>query len=75
MSTWTAAEKKRLNGYVPSLIPAEYEELPEVNGEGIDWRDGGAVGEVKNQGSCGSCWSFSTTGAMEGAHAIATGEL
>ncbi|KAJ8943316.1 hypothetical protein NQ318_004757 [Aromia moschata] len=43
--------------------------------DSIDWRDQGVVGEVKSQASCGGCWAFSATGAMESHYAISKQSL
>uniref|UniRef100_A0A0E0ESP3 Peptidase C1A papain C-terminal domain-containing protein n=1 Tax=Oryza meridionalis TaxID=40149 RepID=A0A0E0ESP3_9ORYZ len=39
-----------------------------------DWREDGIVSPVKDQGHCGSCWTFSTTGSLEAAYTQATGK-
>jgi len=47
----------------------------ESQADSIDWVAKGAVSPVKDQGQCGSCWAFSTVGALEGLYAIKNGKI
>jgi len=75
------AEFKELLGYKAGSLMGELPKVGkhEMSGlqapESIDWTEKDAVTKPKNQGQTSACWSFSATGGLEGAWAIASGKL
>jgi C1A family cysteine protease len=63
-STGSAAAAEHNSRLVAAALPST-----------VDWVAKGAVTPVKDQGACGSCWTFGTTGTVEGAHFIKHGKL
>jgi cathepsin L len=76
--------------HLAHLTQAEYQSLlgfkgisngkvQQIKGDDVpdsfDWREKGVVNAIKNQGSCGSCWSFSTIQCIEGIYAKNKGTL
>jgi len=66
--TYTGTIPKPGSGFIRKF---DANDLP----DSFDWRTKGAVTPVKNQGACGSCWAFSSTGALEGLYFIQNSKL
>jgi len=64
-----------INNDTSSIESFDFEYIESTLPTSINWVEYGAVSPVKDQGQCGSCWSFSTTGALEGAYYIKTNKL
>lgn len=80
-SDWTEEEFNAILGDKPtgSFVDYDSSNLRVLDASNlaatIDWRAKGVVNPVKNQASCGSCWSFGATAAIESHYAINYGKL
>ncbi|OMO91796.1 hypothetical protein COLO4_18094 [Corchorus olitorius] len=74
--TWQEFQKHRLGAAqnCSATLKGNHKLTDAVLPDTKDWREAGIVSPVKNQGSCGSCWTFSTTGALEAAYHQAFGK-
>ncbi|KAF5743104.1 thiol protease aleurain-like [Tripterygium wilfordii] len=74
--TWEEFQTHRLGAAqnCSATLKGNHELTDVVLPEKKDWREEGIVSPVKDQGHCGSCWTFSTTGALEAAYNQAFGK-
>jgi len=86
LSDWTSEEFRATLGYDKQLgrqQRSKRAKTPIVDRDddlkglpaSVDWRDSGVISDVKDQGRCGSCWTFGAAEAIESHFAIQTGFL
>ncbi|PRQ30354.1 putative fruit bromelain [Rosa chinensis] len=60
----------------PKQMPGLYFPRPHIDyPDSVDWREQGAVTDIKNQIPCNACWAFAAMAAVEGITFIKTGQL
>eukprot|EP00759_Apiculatamorpha_spiralis_P030781 PhF_6_TR32383/c0_g1_i1/m.48028/K01365/CTSL; cathepsin L len=80
-SDWTESELKATLGYKASVGHARraqksFAEVPPFKGGPgtVDWRKvPGVLSAIKDQGRCGSCWTFASSETIESRWAVSTG--
>jgi len=79
LADWTVEEFSARNTLQTHLFDGLAHIQDQVHNTSIpdsfDWREKGAVNQVKNQAQCGSCWAFSTVANIEGVNFVKTQKL
>lgn len=82
LADWTSEEFDRIRGYNKKMavnakqtrVPHKLKPVSALPAT-VDWRTQGVVTPVKDQGDCGSCWSFAAAETIESHWAISKGQL